>query len=68
MIRTVVVPDKSVFPVSIPEDYIGRNIEITLIALDEANQKVKKIKKRTFDAVKLDLTNFKLDRNEANQR
>ena len=68
MIRTVVVPDNTVLPVSIPEDYIGRNVEIILFAVDEAKQEMKHTKKRTFDAVKLDLTNFKFNRDEANQR
>lgn len=68
MIRTIVVPDKTVVPVSIPEDYIGRNVEIILFAVDEASPEVKLTKKRSFDAVALDLTDFKFDRDEANQR
>ncbi len=68
MVRTVVVPDKAILPISIPEDYIGRNVEIILFAVDEATQGVKKAAERTFDAAKLDLTNFKFDRDEANQR
>jgi predicted nucleic acid-binding protein len=68
MIRTIVIPDKTTFPVTIPEDYIGRNIEIILFAVDEASQGVKKVINRTFDAAKLDLTNYKFDRDEANQR
>jgi hypothetical protein len=51
-----------------PEAYIGRNVEIILFAVDEATQGMKKSVKRTFDAVKLDLTNYKFDRDEANQR
>lgn len=68
MIRTVVIPDKTIFPLTIPEDYIGRNVEIILFAVDEATQGMKKTVKRTFDAAKLDLTNYKFDRDEANQR
>lgn len=68
MIRTVVIPDKTTFPVTIPEDYIGRSVEIILFAVDEATQGMKKAVKRTFDAVQLDLTNYKFDRDEANQR
>jgi hypothetical protein len=68
VIRTIVIPENTVLPVSIPEDYIGRKIEIILFAVDEATQKITSTKKRTFNAIKLDLTNFKFDRDEINQR
>jgi hypothetical protein len=68
MVRTVVIPDKTTFPVTIPENYIGRNVEIILFAVDEATQGIKKVVKRAYNAAKLDLTIYKFDRDEANQR
>ena len=54
MIRTVIIPDKTTFSLTIPEAYIGRNVEIILFAVDETIQEMKKAVKITFDAAKLD--------------
>lgn len=39
MLRTVITPTKTKITLSIPEDYIGKPIEITLLALEELEQK-----------------------------
>lgn len=43
MIKTVVIPDKNIFNLKIPSNYIGRKIEILFYALDEVleDEKVK---------------------------
>ncbi len=37
MIKTTVIPDKNSFNLSIPDKYIGKEIEIILYALDEVS-------------------------------
>ena len=39
MIRTVITPANTNINLSIPEDYVGRAIEVTFLALDELKQK-----------------------------
>jgi len=39
MVRTVMIPEKADIHLSIPEEYIGKEIEITYLALDELDQK-----------------------------
>jgi hypothetical protein len=50
----VVIPEKSILPISIPEDYIGRNVEILVFPIYEPNKENKITRNRTFDSVKLD--------------
>ena len=39
MVRTIVIPENKTIQVSVPEAYIGRQAEITCLALDELEQK-----------------------------
>jgi hypothetical protein len=39
MIRTVIIPTNTNINLSIPEDYIGKPIEITFLALEELEHK-----------------------------
>ena len=41
MIRTTVIPDNTNIHLSIPEDYVGREIEITCLPLEELNKQPK---------------------------
>ena len=68
MIRTVITPDNKVFPLSIPDNYIGRQVEVIVFALDEAHENITSGYKRTFEAAKLKTKGFKFNRDEANER
>ncbi len=39
MIRTVIIPTNTNINLSIPEDYVGKSIEVTFLALEELEQK-----------------------------
>jgi hypothetical protein len=39
MVRTVITPTNTNITLSIPEDYVGKPIEITFLALDELEPK-----------------------------
>jgi len=41
MVRTVITPNKSEIQLSIPQEYIGKEIEITFLSLEELAQKPK---------------------------
>ncbi len=39
MVRTIIVPENTEVQVSIPEEYIGKKVEITCLSLEELEQK-----------------------------
>ena len=49
MIRTVIKPDKKYIKLDIPEAYIGKEIEITYLLLNELNNETSKPKKTMKD-------------------
>jgi hypothetical protein len=67
MIREVIIPDKNKISVIVPDDYIGKPIEVIAFALDESSVKAEIIMP-TFDALKIDTLNFRFNRDEANER
>lgn len=42
MVRTIITPTKSDVLLSIPKEYIGKPIEVTVISLEESEQKPSK--------------------------
>jgi hypothetical protein len=69
MIHTVITADKNVLILPLPEEYVGKQVEVIAFTLDEVAQKQQSKKKHvTFDAVKLDTRGFKFNRDEANER
>jgi hypothetical protein len=54
---------------TIPDSYIGKELEIIAFAKNEGFQDKKLPKKFTsFDSIKIDTTGFKFNREEANER
>lgn len=39
MVRTIIRPEKTDIHLSIPQEYVGKEIEITCLSLDELKQK-----------------------------
>jgi hypothetical protein len=58
MIRTTITPKNQDLSIHIPEDYVGRQIEVLLYAVDELLQEEKTAPKKSADfRGKLKLTN-----------
>jgi len=71
MIQTVIIPDNNIVNLSftIPDDYIGRELEVIAFARNEGRQTSKAQKKfASFNSVSIDTTDFKFNRDEANER
>jgi hypothetical protein len=68
MISQVVIPTESTFAISLPEDYIGKEIRITADIVFKEEVLIPKKKTLTFDEFAIDTTGFKFDREEANAR
>lgn len=71
MVRTIIIPDKSTINVSlsIPENYIGKEMEIIAFSKEEGIEETYKSEKKvSFDALSIDTRSFKFNRDEANGR
>ena len=68
MIRTVLIPQKSSFIFAIPTEYIGKEVEVTIVPRGEDVSKSLTQKKVSFDAVSIDTRQYKFSREEANAR
>jgi hypothetical protein len=72
MIRTIVVPDTSTFKVVLdfPKDYLDQEVEIIAFKKQEgfAEKKNRPKKFTSFDTIRIDTSNFKFNREEANER
>ncbi len=68
MIRTLITPEDQNILIRVPEDYIGKQVEIIAFTLEE-NSNAEQIKKQaSFTALKLDTIDYKFNREKANER
>jgi hypothetical protein len=71
MIQKIIIPDNTTINLSltIPDSYVGKEVEIIAFAKNEGVQNKEQPKKFTsFDSIKIDTSNFKFNREEANER
>jgi len=69
MIHTIVKPNNNTLLLPIPDNYIGRQVEVIAFMIDEGKETTSSKKKEvSFNAVKLDTRGFKFNRDEANER
>jgi hypothetical protein len=72
MIRTIIVPDTSTYSVALnfPKDYVGEEVEVIAFKKQEGFFEKQRTPKKfiSFDAIKIDTSNFKFSRDEANER
>lgn len=69
MIRTIVKPHNNTLTFSIPDKYVGKELEVIAFAKDEGlNEVIKTKKKVSFTVLHADIENYKFNRDEANER
>ncbi len=73
MVRTIVTPEDTHIEIEVPKEFIGKRIEVVLTeaAQEEFENLLVHSKPKAryaFNAFRADLTNFKFDRDEANER
>jgi hypothetical protein len=69
MIRTVFTAHKNILTLPLPDNYIGKQVEVIAFMIDEGKEMLQNKKKGvSFNAVKLDTRGFKFNRDEANER
>ena len=68
MVRTFITPEDQNILIRVPEDYIGKQVEVIAFTLDEDSIIAPVKKQPSFTALKLDTIGFKFNREEANER
>lgn len=68
MIRTTIVPNEKTISLSIPENYIGKQIEVIAFEKDEGVTEKPAQKIASFTALAIDTKGYKFSREEANER
>ena len=69
MIRTILTVDNNNLTLSLPDEFVGKQIEIIAFVVEEAKEHIKLLKKKkNFSSIQLDTKGYKFNRNEANER
>jgi len=69
-VRKIIVPKTDSYLLTLPKEMVGKQIEVTVVEVDsqasiDIDARMKKIND-SLSNLKVDLTNWKFDRNEAN--
>ena len=67
MIRELIVPAANTVLISLPDEYIGKTVEVIAFAVDESNIKPTR-SAPVFGALRIDTSNYHFNRDEANGR
>ena len=69
MIRTIVKTNNNTLTFSIPDKYVGKELEVIAFAKDEGFDVVSNSKKKvSFTVLHTDVKDYKFNRDEANER
>ena len=74
MLRQIIIPSASNHAVILPKAYYGKKVMVTVFSLDEKVENLKgnfakaKEARAFFNSMQVDMTGFKFDREEANER
>lgn len=68
MVRTIITADTSNYTLSLPDNFLGKQVEVLAFVVEETTKEVADTHHRkTFSAVDLDTEGFKFKREEANE-
>lgn len=72
MIRTLLVPEQQSISIQLPASYVGKSIEVIAFEVGESEHDTEVHPVHDFagfyDKIEIDLSAYKFDRNEANER
>lgn len=66
-VREIIIPERNKIELTIPDNFIGKRIEIIAFEMDQRGDS-NILKRKTFDAIKINLSGYKFNREEANER
>jgi hypothetical protein len=72
MVRKILVPEKNTVVVELPDDYIGKEIELLMFPINDSQQTTAQDMtmeevKTFFNRFNVDMTDFKFNRDEVNE-
>jgi hypothetical protein len=69
MIRTIITADRTNFMLTLPDDFLGKQIEVIAFVIEEAAQTPKeRVSFTVLDVPEALKTNYRFSRDEANER
>lgn len=70
MYREIIIPECTTQTIELPEEFVGKQVEIIAFSIEEKKSDQFKIEKalKFWKENSIDMTNFKFDRSEANER
>ncbi len=68
MIRETIIPEKNEIKISLPDNFVGKQVELIAFINEEIEINRKKKSKRPFTVVNVKVKNYKFNREEANER
>ncbi|HET7361464.1 MAG TPA: hypothetical protein VFI78_05985 [Salinimicrobium sp.] len=70
MYREIIIPTKKRQTIEFPEEFIGKQVEIIIFPIEEKETNLSKTEKafKFWKKHRFDMSNFKFDRLEANER
>ena len=68
MIRTVITANNKNLTLTLPNNYIGKQVEVIAFTVDEPKQKKKTKKAKSFTTVKVNAEGYKFNRDEFHER
>jgi hypothetical protein len=68
MIRTVVIADNNIITLTLPNNFVGKRVEIIAFTVDEPMQKQEPEKAKSFTTVKVNAEGYKFNRDELHER
>jgi hypothetical protein len=70
MLRQIIIPSVNNCTIVVPEVYYGKKVMITVSALKEKSENLTKADEARmfFNSIQVNMTGFKFDREEANER
>lgn len=63
-IREIIIPESNKLELTIPDHFIGKTIEVLPFEIEEKGNTSNDCKKKTFDAIKLDLLEVIVKKNQ----
>jgi hypothetical protein len=68
MVRETIVPDKNEIKISLPDNFVGKQVEFIAFINEEIEPVNKDKSKRPFAVVNVKVKDYKFNREEANER
>lgn len=68
MIRETLIPERNEIKISLPDNFIGKQVELIAFINEDIEVNLKKKSKRPFAVMNVKVDNYKFNREEANAR